>query len=350
MRKVKLCPACGVPKSVSRENRWQDNGAILTFDKHTVRERSAFYEVDGLDELFKNIEAKIGRSIFRIIVEARRKDVLGFLEKYLSGVRGVFARSLGGRMVYNSVATVGATFGLGRFEVRDIKRGDHFTVFCKNVYSVPLLAGDLIATFNAVERLPATIEIEEMEGGLLCTVMRGESDETITSRLQPVYVAPKPGSIRFERCAKCDTPLYMKDVVYDYEEGVITDKHTGRRMTFLSTSNMEAVFREFELELGEDIIPVILEAQKDCAKKILRKEEVASRSDVRDFFAVRGLGELVGYSLDDRRLEARMENAYPYLMVVGLLHGMFEIVTGREGKLSYNRDGEESLQVTIEAI
>ncbi len=350
MKKVKLCPECGVPRRISKENRWQDNGAILTFDRDKVRERSAFYEVAGLNEFFRNVEALIGESMFRIIVEARRKDVLGFLEKYLSGMRGVLARSLGGRIVYHNVATVGATFGLGHFEVREVKRGEYFTVYCRNVYSVPLLAGDLMATFNAVERLPAAIDIKEVEGGLVCTVSRGERDETISSRLEPVYVAPKPGSIRFERCTRCDTPLYMKDVVYDYGEGIITDKHTGRRMTFLSTSNMEAIFREFEQELGEEIMPVILEAQRDYAKKTLRGDELASQSDVRDFFAIRGLGELVGYDLKDNRLEVRMENAYPHLMVVGMLHGMFEIVTGREGKLSYTRGDGESLLVSIEAL
>lgn len=352
MKKVKVCPQCGVPKDISKENRWQDNGAILTFSggNEIARERSAFYEVSGLNELFQNIEALIDKSIFRIIVEARRRDTLGFLEEYLSGIKGVFARSIGGRIVYNGVATIGATFGLGNFEVQDVKRGEYFTVYCENVYSVPLLAGDLLAAFNAVERLPATFDQKEVKDGILCTVSRGKEDETISSRLQPEYVAPKPGSIHLGRCTKCDTPLYMKDVVYDHENGIITDKHSGRRMTFLSTSNMDAIFREFELELGEEIIPVILAAQKDYARNTLRSEEIASQADVRDFFAIRGLGELMDYDLDDNRLEVRMENAYPYLLVVGLLHGMFEILTGREGTLDYTKDEDESLQITIEAV
>ncbi len=187
MKKVKVCPECGVPKRISKENRWQDNGAILTFDsdKATARERSAFYEVDGLNELFQNIEASIGQSIFRIIVEARRKDILGFLEEMLSGIKGALARSIGGRIVYNNVATIGATFGLGHFEVRDIKRGEYFTVYCRNVYSVPLLVGDLAAAFNAVERLPAAVDLKEIKDGLLCTISRGEEEETtiiITTR------------------------------------------------------------------------------------------------------------------------------------------------------------------------
>ncbi len=106
---------------------------------------------------------------------------------------------------------------------------------------------------------------------------------------------------------------------------------------------------EFELELGEEIMPVILEAQKDRAKSILQREELASEPDVRLFLAERGLGELAGYDLGERRLEAKVENAYPHLMVVGLLHGMFEILTGREGKSSYVMEEDESLTVTVEA-
>ncbi|MBC7229923.1 MAG: hypothetical protein H5T74_05980 [Actinobacteria bacterium] len=352
MKKVRVCPECGVPKQVAKENRWQDNGSILTFEANgeTARERSAFYEVAGLNGLFANIEASIGKSIFRIIMEARRKDTLGILQEYLSGIKGVLARSVAARMVYNGVATLGATFGLGRFEVRDIKRGEYFTVLCRNVYSLPLLAGDLAAAFNAVEGLPASVDFKEAGDSLLCTISRGEeADTALSSRLEPVFVAPKPGSIRFDRCGRCGTPLFMKEVVFDHEEGVITDSRTGRRMTFLSTSNLEAIFREFELELGEEIIPMILEAQKDCAKSILQREELASESDVRDFLAVRGLGELAGYDLGERRLEAKVENAYPHLMVVGLLHGMFEILTGREGKSSFVREEDGSLAVTVEA-
>jgi hypothetical protein len=352
VKKVKVCPECGVPKGISKENRWQDNGAVLTFDndKDTARERSAFYEVAGLNELFQNIEASIGKSIFGIIVEARRKDTLGFLEEYLSGIKGVLARSIGGRTVYKSVAALGAEFGLGHFETQDIKRGEYFTVYCKNVYSVPLLAGDLAAAFNAVERLPASVDLKEAKDGLLCTISKGEEVEaTLSSRLEPEYIAPKPGSIHFDRCTKCDTPLYMKEVIYDYEEGIITDKHTGRRMTFLSTSNLDAIFRAFERELGEEIIPVIIEAQKDYAKNTLQSEEITSESDVRDFLAIRGLGELIDYDLNDTRLEVKIENAYPYLLVVGLLHGMFEIVTGSEGKLSYTEDEDENLLVSVVA-
>jgi hypothetical protein len=352
VKKVKVCPECGVPKEISKENRWQNSGAILTFDgsKEIARERSSYYEVAGLNELFQNIEGLIGKSIFHIVAEARRKDILGYLEEYLSGLRGILARSIGGHMVYKSVATIGATFGLGRFEAQDIKRGEYFSVYCRNVYSVPLLVGDLTATFNAVERLSATVYLKEVKDGLLCTISRGEEDETISSRLKAEYVAPKPGSIHFDRCTRCNTPLHMKDVVYDYEEGIITDKKTGRRMTFLSTSNIEAIFRELEVELGEEIIPIIIEAQKDYAKNTLQSEEIAGESDVRNFFALRGLGNLIDYDLNDNRLEARMENAYPYLLVVGLLHGMFEILTGREGEISYAEDKDESLLISIKAI
>ncbi|MEW6553949.1 MAG: hypothetical protein AB1384_06655 [Actinomycetota bacterium] len=351
MKRVRVCPECGVPKSISRENRWQNNGAILTFDKDkdTARERSAFYEVDGLNGLFQNIEAMIGKSIFRIVIEARRKDILGLLEEYLSGIRGVMARSIGRRIVYNSVATMGATFGLGHFEVRDIRAGDHVTIYCRNVYSEPLLAGDLAAAFNALERLPAAVDFEETANGLLCTISRGAEDETISSRLQPEYIAPKPGSVRFDRCSKCDTPLYLKEVIYDHEEGIITDRKTGRRMTFLSTSNLEAIFKELEVELGEDIIPVILEAQKDYTKSALRSEEIESETDIRSFLAIRGLGELTDCRLDDDHLEAVVENAYPYLLVAGLLHGMFEIRAGRAAKASYTKGDDESLRISIEA-
>lgn len=351
MKKVKTCSSCGTPREIYKEERWQDNGTILVFRPGTPPLRDIFYEVSGFNYLIEHIEAIIGRSIARIVFEGRRLEVLPYLETYFSGTRGFAVRLAGRRLVYDTVANLGAVFGFGHFEVKDIQRGKSFSVYGENVYNNNSLAGDLAATFNALERKPASMVIEEYGKGILCTVSVGEEpEESITSRMVEEFAPAKPGSVGFQMCSVCGVPMYLRDVNFDRENGCITDTTTGRRMIFLTMSNIEAILRELQAELGEEITSEILEAQKDYTKKTVNKEEIVEgHPSVRQFFAIRGMGNLVKYELKDNRLSAELENARPYLLAVGLLQGMFEILTDKDSGLDYSLEDDGTLKVLVEA-
>lgn len=349
MKKVKVCAECGVPTEISRGSRWEGNGTINAF--RTPGQRSLMYEVEGIDGLFRNIGALVGQSVNRIIAEGKRKNSLGFLEGYFTGITGLLARTVGRRRIYETIASLGATFGYGHFEIRDIKRGEYVTIFARNVYSMPLLTGDLVATFNITERLPASVLIEEEGDGYRITVSRGdEFEEELSSRLEPVLLVPKPGDISYETCPSCGAPLDLKQWRFDLEEGVITDTGTGRRMATLGIEQIDAVLRELETELGREFAEVILRAQCDYTVSMLGKEEMAKgRSHIRHFFALRGMGNLVGYEIDDTRLEATVENARPPLLVAGILYGIFELISGSKGEVDYTLREDGTLDVRVEA-
>jgi hypothetical protein len=353
VKKPKVCQECGMPRDVAKENRWQNDGTISSFrtGPRVPVQRTLYYEVDGLNDLFMNIEKLIGQPISLIVAEGRRKNINEYLEEYFSGLRGVAARSIGRRTVYNTIAKLGAIFGLGHFEVRDIRKGRYVKVYGRDTYSIPLLSGDLMAAFNAVERLPASVDVEVENEGLIFTVSRSEEpEEEISSRLETPFIPTKPGSIQFERCKSCGAHIDMKHTRFDLDRGVITDETTGRRMTFTGMSNFEAILRELQVELGEEIILSILTAQKDYTKSTVQRDEIATEADVRHFLAIRGMGNLIGYELDNGRLEAEIDNARPYTLVIGLLHGIFELLTGKEGKVDYSLAGDGTLTVIIGAI
>jgi hypothetical protein len=350
MKKIKVCVACGVPKEISGGSRWENNGTVSAF--RTPGQRSLLYEVEGIDGLFRNIEKLVGQSVNRVIAEGKRKNSQQFLEDYFSGVTGLLARTVGRRRVYTTIASLGATFGYGHFEIRDIKRGEYVTIFARNVYSLPLLTGDLVATFNVTERLPASVLIKEEGGGYMITVKRGEeSEEELSSRLEPVLLVPKPGNISYDTCSSCGAPLDLKEWRFDLEKGIITDTTTGRRMASLGIEQIDAVLRELEAELGKEFTEVILQAQRDYTVSKLGKEEMAQgQSYIRHFFALRGMGNLVGYEVGDTRLEATVENARPPLLVAGLLYGTFELLSGRGSGIDYTLHDDGTLDVRVEAV
>lgn len=271
---------------------------------------------------------------------------------YLSGVTGLLARTVGRRRVYASIARLGATFGYGHFEVRDIKRGEYATIFARNIYCLPLLTGDLVAAFNVTERLPADILIEEEGGGYMIKIKRGEESEgELSSRLEPVLLVPKPGNIRYDTCSFCGAPIDLKEWRFDLEEGIITDTTTGRRMATMGMDQIDAVLRELEAELGKEFAEVILQAQRDYTVSKLGKEEMAQgQSYIRHFLSLRGMGNLVGYELDETRLEATVENARPPLLVAGILYGIFELLTGRESGIDYTLHDDGTLDVRAEVF
>ncbi|RJP34674.1 MAG: hypothetical protein C4536_02435 [Actinobacteria bacterium] len=350
MKELKACPECGVPDEVSQSTRWESNGTIAGL--RTPGQRSLYFEVAGINGLFENIEKQVGQSVNRIIIEGKRKNTLEYLEDYFSGVMAAMVRSLGRRRIYMAIARLGAVAGYGNFEILEIKRGEHVRVYGRNIYSIPLLKGDLMAAFNFTERLPASVTMQEKEDGYLMKIEPGEKpDEDLSSRLEPVLSHPKPGDIHYDTCALCGAPAELKNWLFDLGEGTITNGTTGRRLASLGIDQVDAVLRELQAELGEDFENIILQAQRDYVKDVLGAEEMGGgKPYLRRFFALRGMGNLVSYELGDDRLRAVVENARPPLMVAGILYGIFELLTERAGEIDYSlRDGGD-LEVEVAAI
>jgi hypothetical protein len=350
MSKIKVCPECGAPRILSKGNRWESNGSITAIV--TEGKRGFFYEADGFAGLFSNLERSTGMSIDRIISEGNRKNSVEYLRGLFSGFKGTLARALFHNRVYESITDLGTIFGYGHFEMLDIKRGKSVTVYGRNIYCIPMFIGDLIGTFNMMENLPAKVEIKEEGLGHVITVTEGEKpEEELTSRLQTGRTQLKPGDIAYKRCPACRLPAEFDNLVFDFEEGVITDKVTGRRMTTTGMEQIAAIFRELEAELGEDIVRAILDAQRLYVRGAIDREEMEQGYPyLRRFLAFRGMGNMVSYDLRSDGLDAVVENASPTLLVAGMLRGIFELLSGSESACEYRRRDDGTLEVAIKAL
>jgi hypothetical protein len=349
MSRIKVCSECGVPKALSRGNRWESNGTISAVV--TEGKRAILYEVGGFEGLFGNLEKSMGIPIDHLVAEGNRKNCVEYLQGLFSGLKGVLARSIFHRRVYNSIADLGTIFGYGHFEMLDVKRGESVTMYGRNIYCVPMFIGDLMGTFNMMEGLPAQVEIKERGDGHIITLTRGDKpEEELSLRLHAEVTRLKPGDIDFERCSLCGLPTDIGDLDFNLEEGIIADRMTGRRMAATGMEQIAAIFRELEAELGEDVVQAIMDAQRAYTKTALGKEEMEQGYPyLRRFLALRGMGNMVRYDSRSDGMDAMVENASPQLLVAGMLQGIFELLSESESDCGYRRGEDGTLEVTVKA-
>ena len=160
----------------------------------------------------------------------------------------------------------------------------------------------------------------------------------------------KPGNIKLDLFPECGVPLDFKEYTWELEEGVIIDSATGRHMITAGPSEINSVFQELEAELGEDIPRTIVESQRQYILETLQDAEVKQDSEyLRHQFALRGMGNLVTLDLEKNKLEAIVENTSLPLLVVGILQGIFELISGFESDCEYSRSEDGTLEVSVSA-
>ena len=112
---------------------------------------------------------------------------------------------------------------------------------------------------------------------------------------------------------------------------------------------IEPIFTELESELGEDIPRLIVEAQRRFVRSgFYSLSEMLPEPQMREIFALRGLGNIRELRYGRRGGRLLLENAAMHLMVVGLGQGLFEVAFGKESRVEWelSEDGTLEVQVT----
>ncbi len=350
MARVKICSLCGVPEEFSRENSWNPDGTIT--QTKNPDHRVIFYEAEGMNRMLANLEELVGVLIDRIVIEGKRKSTLNYVQGMFSGLKLLIVKALLRRKVYETIAARGSILGYGHYELVDFKAGEFIKVFGRNIYSRTLFSGDIAAVFNVVEGVPAELQFEERDGGLVITITPGEElEEEIVSRLERKVLPRIAGAISYDRCPQCGIPLEFKDYTWDLEEGTITDRNTGRRMAVLGAEGIQSVFRELEDELGEELSRTIVEAQRRYVVETVQMEEVRREPGyLMRQVALRGMGNIVNFDTSAGGMEATVDNALPHLLVAGLLQGICELLSGKSSSLSYEHDERGTLTLTAKTL
>lgn len=81
MAEIQRCPECKIPRHVSDEHEWLDNGVIVS--KRNRKYRMAFIESENLDPVYGGIGRLIGMPIERMVIDVSRRRTREYISQLL---------------------------------------------------------------------------------------------------------------------------------------------------------------------------------------------------------------------------------------------------------------------------
>ena len=371
MTEIEICRECGIPSQVGRDFRWHGNGVIAL--ANSPRARMVLFESDLIDNLFKGIEELIGKPIEPIVIESRRRDTRWFIERnfpfevrnYLvyfdrdkqkagSPFRVAMQDSMS-RMRKDlnvRMTNVGRIFGYGDLILSEKweKREDYpwRTQIIRRPYSVPLWVADILGAVEAFEGMDMQAKYEKIgDKTFRVDVSPGEHPIDLEDKLKRRRYTFKPGFIEYERCAGCEVPLDISRYSWDLEEGTVVDSDSKRRMALLGPLALEAVLHDLEAQHGESITQAAVEAQRRYVRGAVSGEEARkSGPGFKGLTALRGLGNIVDYEVDEKHSQVTIENSCLHLLMIGTTQALFELGMELE-RSTYDWDLSEDGDLTI---
>lgn len=329
-----------------REHRWLSNGTIV--QRKNPHHRMIFIESENINATCRNIEEIIGHPIEQLLIEAKRKATYEFIDHLLlSGVKTI-SRHVGARIIARAVTTLGGTMGYGKIKLGVVRRihgrDDYVTFVVENPYSLPLFCGDMAGAVNAVDRREVAVSYTELSPGIFEITGRVSRDPVgPKDRLEGRRYAYRPGDLEIKRCAECGGPLYLSQYAWDVELGIITSRVSGHRKVIVGPAALEAVIDELVKEYGSVVSEAVVEAQRRfVTTDYYSLEEARSEEGLRRHLAMRGLGNLREMKWNGEQLTLRLENACLYLVLAGLVKGVYELATGKNAGIAWDMDAKGS--------
>jgi hypothetical protein len=356
MAKPKPCKQCGVPKLVYKGLIWHGNGTIN--EAKDPDHRMLFCESDNLEALFAGIEKIIGMSIEKLVIESKRRVTKEYLEKMIPATVRKLIYTFRPTLIAEKMAVIGKAHGYGNIEMVTIKKrtekGDYLLMTIEHPYSVRFFRGDNLGGMEAASGRECTVKEEKVgEDKYQLEMWVSAHPPELQERLKLNTYPLKPGDIHLDRCPSCGVPLAVAAHRWDIDTGVITNPGNGIRMALFGPAGLEAVFNELEGELGETIPETIIEAQRLYTREnFLVGEWLVGEEGLRNMIAMRGLGVLTGFSVDENSLNMVIENPSIVHILVGIVKGLFEMARGVDSTIhawSISEDGDLSITISINA-
>jgi len=315
-------------------------------------------ESDNLDGLFRGIEEIIDLPIERIVIETKRRATREYIDRLVPDdlKEKAINKELDMKVMIDANNAVARIMGYGdvslvgyRYERDD---DDYLKQRVREPYSVPLWCGDMAGAVEAITRRDNDVNYTFLEDDTIeITAVPSEHPPQFQDRLQLRKYPLREGDVTLERCGSCGGPSALASFAWQLERGVIVDKVTGRRVAMLGPAYQEAVFDELERELGEEIPRVIVEAQRRFVKSgFFKATEIGNKEQFRKLLALRGLGNLRSLQTKKDKLRMVLENPAMHLMIIGLIQGYFEVISGTGSRAEWEVSDDGVLNLEIHAV
>lgn len=359
---MRTCRECGFPYWLSKLISWNENGTITM--KANPRYRVVIIEAEFLTDLFSRIEERMGHSISHLVFEAQRNAAIDTIGSQLAR----FPYSLGRlghnrRLVVRAFCHLSSWLGQAYARPLSYRPGHGGEAVLRNPYNRELMAAIVVGAFESLERRPFGYRWKEMEGERVIEVYAAKSRPDLSERMALEYPPLLPGRFFVPRCPSCGVPHETSHLRWNEGEGTITDSRRGTRMVFLDGFVPGIVFRELARELGEDVYPLIVEAEKEYTHRRMRElgmvrdlEGVLPRRERESIYEnaiatlpPRGQGNPVQYEYGYEGLTVTVENPYNEHLLAGQMAALFEAAEGREAEIEWHSPGPSRVVFSAKA-
>lgn len=354
--RFRRCKVCGVPKVVSAVNRWMPNGTIVNLGDTRIRQ--VFFEADLLPELRRRISEGLGFPVNRIFYEAERNSVRIVVEAMQSA-----AVKLALRIPPSKYGTVRflkslcAVTGMAYPETTEYRPGKYAEVRMRNVWDPDIIAAVMVGAFEALEGRPLRSFWKKENGDYLLRVEVTTEKPELSERLEVDYPPVKDGGYRLHRCPRCGIPLDIRHMEWREEEGVIMDRRRDIRMLNWEGFSLNLVTRELVRELRDDVVPIIIDAERYYTMKMLEDLGLTGVSmEKRDDMMQEMLALLPLYGqglatdfefISGSTLRVWVDNPYDEYFLAGRLAAFYEAMEGKRARVGWSRPETSSVSYLL---
>jgi len=350
------CPACGKPRMFNLFLTWKGNGTIVA--RISPAFRMVLVESALLEDIYQRIETAIGIPIRSAIFEAERAAAYTIIDNLLPDwlIRWVIRNRLVMHPASRFLQQLARTAGMADVHTvfYHVFKGSVARV-C-NEFSRVLFAAIVVGAFERMEGVIYDHDWIEMGDELFFFINPAESKPEIAERMKPQIVKPLPGNRRLELCPRCGFPRALDHLHWDMTAAIIMDERRGTRMSFVDGYAFSAVFRELVEELGDDIVPIIVEAAREYTLCSIEETDLlagdrgreAIYEDFLDLLPIYGKGNPVRSDVARDTLSVTIENPYSAYLLSGELLAIYEAVEGHPGTIDIY-DDVQSVRISIGA-
>lgn len=346
---MRKCRQCDFPRKFARFFDWRSDGTIISTDSTRTRSQITFLEAGELESLFRDLSDTIGVNIDRFLIQAQKnigKAVYANLPiRHMKRVpdNRFFRPQWLARLLVRAIATDIAGLGDGRVSLDRYVAGKTLVVRFKDPVVSTLLVGSLAGIYESIEEMPSSsVDYRNENGDLVVILTHGAERPEEQERLYLEEVKAGEGPLVWDRCCDCRVPVEAaRTFSWDIDRGMISNRQTGERDVVVAVQSVNAILRELEAELGEDVAQLVYDHQKAFTLKDL---EGAAADDSGAFLnkqlmdmALRGLGYPATFDFDGASVSVAITNAYNQVLYAAKIAAALEKVTGKASDVAWEK-------------
>jgi hypothetical protein len=362
---VRKCGKCGFPRRFARYFDWRSDGTIIGTDRVKMQSRITFIERGELEGLFDDLSMMLGVTIDHILIEAEKNIGKAFYAstplRFLrfAPLDQRFRPAWVARGAVRAVRADVAGLGSGVIRAESYDRDGAMLLRMKNPVFTARTVGNSVGIYESIERIRGVDYEYSIEGGDLLLMMRhpahdSRPDDLAGTRLIFDEVVCGDGPVVFERCGQCGTPLMASAALeWDLPGGKIMNRLTGKRELVGAVQSVNAMLRELEAELGEDVLKPVYSCQKEITRAQLDRDAMGRGDDFWDRFllgcAVRGLGFPSSIETAAQNVSVEISNPDNPVLYAARIAAALEYLTGLPSQIEWKTRLKEKNAFTLTA-